>query len=143
MTYTHSHFGVYALILDQSKKSVLLIKKARGPYTGRYDLPGGSPEPTELLEETLHREVKEETNCDVKEARQIGGISARFHYKKDGEDALLRHLGVIYNVQVSGTPRTDSDGEDSNGCVWLKIDSLNDKNTTPFVFEALKKLAKY
>lgn len=140
MTYIHSHFGVYALITNPKEKSLLLIKKARGPYTGMYDLPGGSPEPTELLEETLYREVKEETGCDIVDAQQLGGISARFSYKKDSEDALLRHLGVIFDVKISGTPKMEADGEDSNGCVWLERDALNNKNATPFVLEAIAKL---
>ncbi|TVQ85530.1 MAG: NUDIX domain-containing protein [Micavibrio sp.] len=142
MTYIHSHFGVYALIFNEEKDKVLLIKKARGPYTGMFDLPGGSPEPTELLEETLYREIKEETDCDVTHAVQIGGVSAKFHYRKNsGEEAILRHLGVVYKTEIAGTPKVDADGEDSNGCVWLNICDLNNKNATPFVFEAIRKSA--
>ena len=62
----HSHFGVYAAIFRNKQREILLIKKARGPYTGRWDLPGGSPEINELLEETLIREIKEETDCTLK-----------------------------------------------------------------------------
>ena len=138
MAYTHSHFGVYALVLNNKQDKVLLIKKARGPYTGMFDLPGGSPEPLELLEETLCREVKEETDCNITRAEQVGGVSARFNYKKDGEDALLRHLGIVYRIEIEGIPRTDSDGEDSHGCVWLNISDINEENATPFVFKAIK-----
>ena len=40
---TRSHKGVYGII--RKGNQILLIRKARGPYTGLYDLPGGSPEP--------------------------------------------------------------------------------------------------
>lgn len=50
-----SHLGVYAVIPSADSKSVLLIKKALGCYTGLYDLPGGSMDEGELLEETLQR----------------------------------------------------------------------------------------
>ena len=60
---TKFHKGVYAIIKNDNQ--ILLIKKARGPYTGLFDLPGGSPEKDEAPEQTLIREVKEETNCDV------------------------------------------------------------------------------
>jgi len=63
MRKTHSHFGIYGCLKRDS--SILLIKKARGPYEGMYDLPGGSPEQNETNEETFIREVKEETGLDV------------------------------------------------------------------------------
>ena len=62
--HTH-HLGVYALIFSEDQSEILLIEKSRGPYKGLYDLPGGSLEPGENLEQTLVREVKEETDCTV------------------------------------------------------------------------------
>ena len=55
----HTHLGVYAIIRQNRK--FLLIKKARGPYTGMFDLPGGKIEFGETPEQTLVREVAEET----------------------------------------------------------------------------------
>lgn len=135
--YIHSHFGVYALIFNEDKTSILVIKKARGPYTGMLDLPGGSPEKMELLEETLERELLEETNCTTTSYHQLGGFSTLFSYKKEGGEGLLRHLGVIFTAEISGTPRTEPDGHDSNGCVWFSINDLTEKNATPFVHMAL------
>ena len=36
------HFGVYAACLDRGR--VLAVRKNRGPYRGRLDLPGGTQE---------------------------------------------------------------------------------------------------
>ena len=58
---TKTHFGVYGSIVKDGK--ILLIKKSRGPYTGLYDLPGGSQEQGESHLETLKREIMEETGC--------------------------------------------------------------------------------
>jgi ADP-ribose pyrophosphatase YjhB (NUDIX family) len=137
---THSHFGVYALIFDKKDpKRILLINKTRGPYKGMYDLPGGSPEPTELLEETLVREVKEETSCDVKGSKQIGAASALFNYTNNEKGkTLFRHIGVIYQCLISGTPRSDGDGEDAGGCIWLSISEVKKSKVTPFVLQSLK-----
>ena len=60
---TKTHFGVYGSIIKNGK--ILLIKKARGPYTGLYDLPGGGQEKGESYLETLTREIMEETGCEV------------------------------------------------------------------------------
>ena len=133
-----SHFGVYALILSPARDTVLLIKKRLGCYTGLYDLPGGSMEPEELLEETLQREVLEETDCTVTAMKQIGAFSVLYPHKKNGVDVTLRHLGAIYDCDVTGTPRTEAGLDDSDGCVWINISELNDKNAAPFVLMALQ-----
>lgn len=138
----HSHFGVYAIIQCKKSRSILLIEKSRGPYIGRYDLPGGSPEDQELLEETLVREVLEETGCNILEMKQLAALSTKFSYSRDKTDALLRHIGVIYEAQVSEEIKLDADGEDSLGCRWVSIDELTNDNATPFVFMAIEAVEK-
>ncbi len=132
----HSHFGVYAIILSTDRRKILLIIKSRGPYKGRYDLPGGSMKPSELLEDCLHREIKEETGCTAINIRQISTISSLFHYKNEKEECCLRHIGVIYSAQIKGTPNIIGDGEDSDGCIWHDINSIDADKVTPFVLWA-------
>ena len=55
----HRHLGIYGLIIEND--SILLIKKANGPYKGKLDLPGGSMEFGERPIDTLKREIIEET----------------------------------------------------------------------------------
>lgn len=38
----HTHLGVYGVLVVSGE--VLLIKKARGPHTGKWDFPGGTIE---------------------------------------------------------------------------------------------------
>lgn len=134
-----SHFGVYALIFNADESRILLIKKALGCYTGLYDLPGGTMEPHELLEETLCRETLEETACTVTSFTQLGTFSTLYPFKKDGEDRILRHIGAIYRTHVSGTPRVHATGlDDSDGCVWLELADVTETNAAPLVIAALK-----
>lgn len=49
------------------------------------------------------------------------------------DNKWFRHIGVIYFVEASGVVNTDSDGQDSNGCLWLNISEISDANCTPFV----------
>ena len=135
---TRAHRGIYAIIKKEGK--VLVIKKARGPYTGLYDLPGGSPEGNETPEETVIREVKEETNCDVQSFSNKREETILFSdfTKESGEVGCMQHTGVLFDVEVSGTPTTSGDGLDSNGAVWVDIDSLSPKNATPFVLMGIK-----
>ena len=141
-SYT-SHFGVYALIPDAAKTSVLLIKKARGCYTGLYDLPGGTMEPHELLEETLKREVLEETGCTVTDHEQLETFSTLYQNTVEGNGLTLRHIGTVYRAGISGTPRADAGDldDDSDGAVWVPVNDLSDKNAAPFVLMALKRIS--
>lgn len=136
-----THFGVYALISNPAKDSILLIKKVRGCYTGMYDLPGGAPEPHELLEETLTREVFEETGCYITESRQMGAFSALFSFMEtDGLPKTLRHLAAIYDAQIAGDPLAHV--EEGQACVWVPVKDITDKNTVPLALLALKHLAQ-
>lgn len=54
-----------AAIIHNYKDEVLLGKRAKDPNRGLYVFPGGGVEDNETLEQTLCREVKEETGYDV------------------------------------------------------------------------------
>ena len=130
---TRSHQGIYGIVHRDNQ--ILLIRKARGPYTGLYDLPGGSPEAGETPEQTLIREIKEETNCNVISYTLMGEKTIFFSSftKASGETGCLQHTGILFNVKVAGNPTTQGDGLDSNGAEWVDIDSLSCENATPFV----------
>ena len=129
---TRTHRGIYGIIRRGDK--ILLIKKARGPYTGLYDLPGGSPEDGETSLETLTREIKEETGCDLiagKNEREVTILFSAFT-AASGEKGCMKHTGVLFDADVSGEPATTGDGLDSNGAVWIDINQLSGENATPF-----------
>jgi len=131
----HSHLGIYALIVNEAGQ-ILAIRKARGPYTGLFDLPGGSPEDGELLEQTLTREVLEETGCTVTAHIQLGATSALYPREENGQPHLLRHIGILYRCQINGAPTQTGDGQDSHGTLWLTPTEQNLQNATPFLRHA-------
>ena len=133
---TKTHFGVYGSVIENGK--ILLIKKARGPYTGLYDLPGGSPEQGETYMETLKREILEETGCLVIKAEngQFKSIIFSDFTAASGEKGVLQHDAVLYDVKIKGTPKTTGDGLDSNGAIWVDIEKLNKENATPYALIA-------
>ena len=130
---THSHKGVYGVIRKDNQ--ILVIRKARGGYTGLYDLPGGTPEEGETPEQTLAREIKEETNCNLvffKNKREKTIFFSQFT-KVSGEAGCLQHTGILFDAEVTGHVSVQGDGLDSNGAVWVDINTLSSQNATPFV----------
>lgn len=135
-----THLGAYAFIFKENQ--ILMIKKARGPYTGKYDLPGGTIEADELIEETLSREIKEETDCDLIQCAQLCTLDTRFDWDREDENkpnALFKHIGILYLATIKGEPSQTGDGLDSAGAKWIKISDIVDKKVlvTPFVERGL------
>ena len=62
MNQTIRH-GAYGIVIQSSK--ILLTQKKSGPYKGLWDLPGGAIEFGETPEETLKRELMEESWIEV------------------------------------------------------------------------------
>lgn len=136
---TKTHFGIYGINIKDGK--ILVIKKLRGPYTGLYDLPGGSPEKGETPEETLIREIKEETNLDITYFCERNKKSIIFSYftKESQEIGILQHEAILFDVETQGEILISGDGFDSNGAMWVNISNLNSENSTPLLLIGAKK----
>jgi 8-oxo-dGTP diphosphatase len=59
-------------IIPFSPDKILLIKRRTVPFSGYWALPGGRVDPGEAVEQTIVREVKEETGLDVAIVSKIG-----------------------------------------------------------------------
>ena len=126
------HLGVYALI--KREEEILLIKKLRGPYTGKLDLPGGRVEHGETPEQTVKREVAEETGLVVLESKLLNNLSVKVDFKDDRGDVSMHQIGLIYQVTVgeNQTPIAEMEMEDSGGAEWFEIKNLTKDGLSPF-----------
>ena len=88
------HLGIYAIITKGD--SVLLVKKSRGPYRGKWDLPGGSPLHGESILQTLQREVLEETGVRLDCVDHHKNVAFTVEYKEDGKKISLHHTCLVY-----------------------------------------------
>jgi 8-oxo-dGTP diphosphatase len=59
-------------IIPSPDKQILLIKRNTRPFVGYWALPGGRLDLGETVEQTIVREVKEETGLDVAIVSKIG-----------------------------------------------------------------------
>ena len=96
---------------------ILLQYKAAGKFgEGKWNGPGGKVDKGETPEECVIREVKEETDIDVKEL--IKKAEHEFIFPHDLESNNYTHIFLSYTFQ--GEPRNMGEGE----LKWFKIDDI-------------------
>lgn len=135
-----THIGSYGVIIRDNK--IALIRKGRGGYKGKLDLPGGGIEHDETPEDALNREVMEEAGVTVVDYKLLDVVSRTFKWQME-EDLIedLHHIGILYTVDIKEDGvKTDPDGIDSEGADWYEIESIPKNNLTPFAIDALEKL---
>lgn len=131
------HFGVYGVCIRNGK--LLCIKKERGPYKNRFDLPGGSQKDYEGLTETLVREVFEETGYKV-ETYENSRIYDVIVQEKD-EEFCVHHIMALYDIEVDkaniNKVKIDLGNEknDSSGFSWIEINELTIENSSPLILK--------
>lgn len=139
-TIVKTHVGAYGVIVKDDK--ITLVKKARGGYKGKLDLPGGGIEHTELPEEALKREIMEEAGINITNYKLLDVVATNIKWEMEPnlwED--LHHIGILYTVDTNEyLLKNEADGLDSNGANWYNIAELNKKELSPFTILALEKL---
>lgn len=118
------HLGIYALI--ENDQCILLVKKSRGPYTGMWDLPGGSPIHGETITQTLQREVKEETGIELIDAVPHSNQAFTVQYNNCGEAISLHHTCLIYKATQFDLSQFKANiaEEDVCGSTWIEKSQL-------------------
>ena len=138
-TIVKTHVGAYGVIIKDNK--IILVKKARGGYKGKLDLPGGGIEHTELPEEALKREIMEEAGINITNYKLLDVVATNIKWEMEPnlwED--LHHIGILYTVDTNELfLKNEADGLDSNGANWYNITELNKKELSPFTILALEK----
>ena len=93
-------------VIEFSPQMILLIKRDTVPFKGYWALPGGRAEPDEKVEQTIVREVKEETGLDVVVVRKVGeyheqGVQAGVEYDYYPACFLVKVVGGEVKKQQS------------------------------------------
>ncbi len=113
-------------IIPFPSDKVLLIKRSTLPFKAYWALPGGRVEPGETVEQTIMREVKEETGLDVVIVRKIG----EYHEQgvQDGEEYDYYPACFLVKTVGGEIKRQESEIEE------IQLFSLN-QTPEPLAFE--------
>ncbi len=98
---------------------VVLIKRKYPPFRDYYALPGGFIKKGETEKQALFREVKEETNLDVRIIGKVG------YYDEEGRDPRGRVESTAFKCIIIGDPSEMRSGDDSKHVEIISKDRLD------------------
>lgn len=130
--------GVAAIIVNENGQ-ILLQSRADNE---RWGLPGGCQELGERFEDTVIREIKEETNLDIKEENLeliaiVSGNSRRNEYPNG--DVVINNTALYCVRNYSGNLKWDSE---SKSMKFFDLDNLPTNQNDPDLIEIYKKYLK-
>lgn len=121
----------------------MCIKKERGSYKNRFDLPGGSQKENEGLTETLVREFQEETGCYIKGY----GNCRVYDVFVEESNRTVHHIMIFYNVDINLeqqdaiSEKLEDELNDSSGIYWIDLEELDIKNSSPLILKLKQELS--
>ena len=128
--------GAAAIIVNEQGQ-ILLQSRADND---RWGLPGGCQELGERFEDTIIREVKEETNLDITEDNLeliaiVSGNSRRNEYPNG--DVVINNTALYCVKNYSGTLKWD---EESKNMKFFELDNLPANQNDPDLIAVYRKL---
>jgi ADP-ribose pyrophosphatase YjhB (NUDIX family) len=115
VAYDNPPVTTYAFVRDGDGR-YLVLRRAKDPFLGAWDLPGGFVEPGETPADAVRREIAEETGLDVELERLLGTYASRY-----GDDGRWT-VDVGFEARVTGGElRLDAE---KSGADWLTLDEL-------------------
>ena len=115
--------GCSAVIFDEARKKVLLTKRADN---GLWCLPSGGMEPGECVEETILREVWEETGLTVRVLRLVGVYSDPDWLVVYKDKTAVQIVALSFEVEItSGEPGLSDETSDWGYYSLEEMDGLD------------------
>jgi 8-oxo-dGTP diphosphatase len=106
-------FTVDAIVHREGR--IVLVRRGKEPYKGKWALPGGFVEKEERAEEACAREANEETGLEVEVGKLVGVFS------EPGRDPRGT-VAAAYLCRVKGGELKG--GDDAEEAKWFSLDGL-------------------
>ncbi|MGA7614217.1 MAG: NUDIX hydrolase [Thermoanaerobaculia bacterium] len=96
---------------------VLLIRRGREPFRGRWAFPGGFVDPFEPLERAARRELREETGLTRIRLEQLAAFG------DPGRDPRGHTISIVFTGTVGGRRRMKA-ADDADEVQWFAVNDL-------------------
>lgn len=116
--YFNPSAATVAVILNK-KNELLVCKRAKEPAKGTFDLPGGFSDCYETSEETVIREVKEETGLTVSKTTFLFSIPNTYLYS----GFVVHTLDMFFRCEITDDSQIRA-MDDVAELMWLPIDKI-------------------
>ena len=113
-TKKYPHPTVDAIIEKDNK--IVLIKRKKEPFIGKWALPGGHVKERETVEDAVVRETKEETSLDIKPKEILGVYS-------DPRRDIRNTISTVFIVEFIGGKIIG--GSDATEARWFDLDEID------------------
>lgn len=121
-TYDHPHpavtVDIAAFTLVRRRLRLLLIRRGREPFAGRWALPGGFVDPEEDLPDAARRELAEETGITSRTLDQFGAFG------RPGRDPRGRTITIGFLAALPERSTAARAGDDASDAEWFDLESL-------------------
>lgn len=118
--YYFNPSAAVACFIQDNEGRLLVVRRGKEPAKGTLDLPGGFSDLFETAEETVRREVKEETNLSVSSVNYLFSLPNIYLYS--GFEVHTIDLFFLCEVASFDTAIA---GDDASEIVILRKDQLN------------------
>jgi 8-oxo-dGTP diphosphatase len=102
----------------EDRPRVLLIRRAKDPFAGKWALPGGFVNENEPLVDAAKRETLEETGVEVTDLEQL------YTAGDPGRDPRGWTVTVVYLVRVNADDLKPVAADDAEAVGWFRLDKL-------------------
>jgi len=127
--------GVGAIIVCHGR--ILLEKRKNDPGKGKWSIPGGIVELGESLEQTVIREVKEETGLVVDKPELIDVVA---QVSMDERGKIKYHFVIIdFSTVLHTSPESIRASSDALQLRWVPLDQVEDYDLTKTFKEFFRK----
>lgn len=122
--------AVAACALVEREGRLLLVRRAREPELGKWDIPGGFIDEGELPEDAVRRELREETGLEIAVGELVGVWT---DWYGDAPDAAY-NVVLVWNATADGEPEPADDVSEAR---WFGREELPAADELAFTNVAL------